>query len=113
MAYAKKQHFSEDLQQLAALMKVLSHPARLAILQLLAEKKECICGELVHNLPLAQSTVSQHLHELKQAGLIQGEIEGVKICYCLNWENIELLDQLTENFIAGIILKKTDNTSCS
>ncbi|MCX7744005.1 MAG: metalloregulator ArsR/SmtB family transcription factor [Flavobacteriales bacterium] len=112
MAYTKKQYFSEDLQQLAALMKVLSHPARLAILQLLAEKKECICGELVHNLPLAQSTVSQHLRELKQAGLIQGEIEGVKICYCLNWENIERLDQLTEKFIAAIIRKKPENTCC-
>lgn len=112
MAYTKKQHFSEDLQQLAALMKVLSHPARLAILQLLAEKKECICGELVHNLPLAQSTVSQHLRELKKAGLIQGEIEGVKTCYCLNWENIEHLDQLTEKFIAAIIRKKPDNACC-
>lgn len=113
MALSKKQNFSADLQQLAALMKVLSHPARLAIIQLLAEKKECICGELVLNLPLAQSTVSQHLRELKEAGLIQGEVEGVKTCYCLNWENIEQLYTLTEKFLAAVIRKKPDNTCCS
>ena len=113
MALSKKQNFSPDLQQLAAFMKVLSHPARLAIIQLLAEKKECICGELVHNLPLAQSTVSQHLRELKEAGLIQGEVEGVKTCYCLNCDNIEQLNTLTENFLAAVIRKKPDNTCCS
>lgn len=112
MALSKKQNFSADLQQLAALMKVLSHPARLAIIQLLAEKKECICGELVLNLPLAQSTVSQHLRELKEAGLVEGEVEGPKTCYCLNWKNIEQLNILTEKFLAAIIQKKPDNICC-
>jgi len=69
---------------LAELAKALSHPVRIRILQLLAEKNVCICGELVDLLPLSQATVSQHLKELKRVALIKGEIEGPKTCYCLN-----------------------------
>lgn len=66
----------------------LSHPARIAILKAIAERNSCICGEIVEVLPLAQSTVSQHLKELKNAGLIQGTVEGVKSCYCIDWDNL-------------------------
>ncbi len=82
----KKTHFSEDTQKVARVFKALSHPARIEILQVLAEKQQCICGEIVEILPLAQSTVSQHLKELKEVGLIKGEIDGAKSCYCINWE---------------------------
>ncbi|HMU71074.1 MAG TPA: metalloregulator ArsR/SmtB family transcription factor [Chitinophagales bacterium] len=69
--------------QLADIAKALSHPARIAILKVLSDG-QCICGDIVDRLPLAQSTVSQHLKELKSAGLIKGEIDGPRVCYCLN-----------------------------
>lgn len=84
MAINKKEEFDFIDQELAAFAKAISHPARVAILKVLAEKKSCICGEIVEVLPLAQSTVSQHLKELKRAGLIQGTISGPKSCYCIN-----------------------------
>lgn len=89
MALHKKEEFSEKEQSLAAFAKALSHPARIAILKVLADRNECICGEIVEALPLAQSTVSQHLKELKNAGLIKGTIEGPKTCYCINWETLQ------------------------
>ncbi|HMO40951.1 MAG TPA: metalloregulator ArsR/SmtB family transcription factor [Saprospiraceae bacterium] len=89
MAINKSAEFSEELIQLAEFAKALAHPARIAILQTLAEKQMCICGEIVEVLPLAQATVSQHLKELKNAGLITGEIEGKKSCYCINWDALE------------------------
>lgn len=70
--------------ELARIAKALGHPARVAIVRFLAEKRTCYCGEIVRELPLAQSTVSQHLRELKQAGLIQGAIDGKRVCYCLD-----------------------------
>ena len=85
----KKQEFDAPLIEFAEFAKVMSHPARIAILKTLAEKQMCICGEIVEVLPLAQSTVSQHLKELKNMGLIKGEIEGAKSCYCLDWEQLE------------------------
>lgn len=71
-------------RELAALAKAVGHPARVAILRLLARKNACVCGEIVDELPLAQSTVSQHLKVLKRAGLIQGEVDGPRICYCVD-----------------------------
>jgi ArsR family transcriptional regulator, arsenate/arsenite/antimonite-responsive transcriptional repressor len=91
MAINKSEKFTTEEQELAVFAKALSHPARIAILKVLAEKNGCICGEIVEILPLAQSTVSQHLKELKDAGLIKGEIDGAKSCYCINWQNIEKL----------------------
>jgi len=91
MAITKSEQFTLEEQSLAAFAKAISHPARIAILKVLAEKNECICGEIVTILPLAQSTVSQHLRELKNAGLIKGTIDGAKSCYCINWQNIEKL----------------------
>lgn len=89
MAEKKLENFTAEEQELAVFAKALSHPARIAILKVLAAKNECICGEIVEVLPLAQSTVSQHLKELKIAGLIKGEVSGPKSCYCINWSSIE------------------------
>ena len=89
MAFHKKEEFSTKEQSLAAFAKAVSHPARIAILGVLAKKNECICGEIVEILPLAQSTVSQHLKELKNAGLINGETDGPRSCYCINWKAFE------------------------
>jgi ArsR family transcriptional regulator, arsenate/arsenite/antimonite-responsive transcriptional repressor len=84
MATSKREEFTSEELQLADIAKALSHPARIKILKILAEKNVCICGDIVEILPLAQATVSQHLKELKRVGLIQGEIEGPKTCYCLS-----------------------------
>ena len=84
MARAKKDQFGNELEGLATMAKALAHPVRIEILKILAARDVCICGEIVAKLPLSQSTVSQHLKELKQAGLISGEIEGPRTCYCLN-----------------------------
>ncbi len=92
MAYSKKNEFSPTEIRVAALAKALSHPARIAILQLLISKKSCICGDIVEELPLSQSTVSQHLKELKKVGLIQGDIDGPRVCYCVNlqtWQEMQ------------------------
>ncbi len=89
MAIHKKESFTQKEQDLAAFAKALSHPARIAILKVLAQRNECICGEIVDVLPLAQSTVSQHLKELKNAGLIDGNIVGPRSCYCINWKAFE------------------------
>ena len=89
MAINKKSEFSPEDQLLADFAKVLSHPARIAILKVLAQKGVCICGEIVEVLPLAQSTVSQHLKDMKAAGLITGEVEGTKSCYCIDWNALK------------------------
>ena len=84
MAFHKKEEFTQQEQDLAAFAKAMAHPARIAILKVLAQRNECVCGEIVGLLPLAQSTVSQHLKELKNIGLIQGTIEGTSVCYCID-----------------------------
>ncbi|MDX2045975.1 MAG: metalloregulator ArsR/SmtB family transcription factor [Chitinophagaceae bacterium] len=89
MAVHKKEEFTQKEQDMAAFAKALAHPARIAILKVLAQRNECICGEIVEILPLAQSTVSQHLKELKNAGLIDGTIDGPRSCYCINWKTFE------------------------
>jgi len=89
MAEAKNEQFSPEEQQLAKIAKALAHPARIKILQILAEIDACMVGDMVELLPLSQSTVSQHLKELKNAGLIRGEIEGPKRCYCLHPDAIQ------------------------
>ena len=86
MAFSKAHEFSQDEIKLAELAKAISHPARIKILNILNKNKTCITGELVEMLPLSQATVSQHLKELRDAGLITGEIDGPRMCYCLNSE---------------------------
>lgn len=102
MAINKKELFDDIDIQLAEMAKSLSHPARVKILRILAEKNTCICGEIVEILPLAQSTVSQHLLELKRAGLVKGTIDGVKSCYCIDWENFKKLEHFLQNFVSNI-----------
>ena len=80
--------FAPELIELADLAKVLGHPARLRIVQILAARDTCICGDIVDRLPLAQATVSQHLKELKRVGLVSGEISGPRTCYCLDLEAV-------------------------
>ncbi|UOG73809.1 metalloregulator ArsR/SmtB family transcription factor [Hymenobacter tibetensis] len=97
MTYAKTAVFTDEQQQLARVAKALAHPARVAIIQLLASKKTCISGDIAAELPLSRTTVSQHLQELKALGLIRGEIDGLTVCYCLN---TELLRQVQQQFSA-------------
>jgi ArsR family transcriptional regulator, arsenate/arsenite/antimonite-responsive transcriptional repressor len=89
MANNKPEEFTKEELELADILKALSHPARIKILKILAHMDVCVCGEIVDILPLAQATVSQHLKELKRVGLIKGEIEGPKTCYCINTESIQ------------------------
>jgi len=89
MALAKTEEFTKTDTWLADIAKALSHPARIRILKILTEMNICMCGDIVELLPLSQSTVSQHLKELKRVGLIQGEIEGPKVCYCVNNQTLQ------------------------
>lgn len=89
MALSKTDQFREDDAWMAEVAKALSHPARIQILEILADRNSCICGEIVDSLPLCQSSVSQHLKELKRVGFIKGEIEGPKISYYLDKEMVE------------------------
>lgn len=98
MTTNKKTAFDASDQELAMLAKALAHPARIAILKELACRQSCICGEIVEVLPLAQSTVSQHLKELKDAGLVQGTIDGVKSCYCIDNESFKRVELLFKDF---------------
>lgn len=84
MGLSKTEEFTKSQNEIAALAKALGHPARVAILQFLAVQKACVCGDIVNELPLSQSTVSQHLKELKKVGLIKGDIEGPSVCYCVD-----------------------------
>ncbi|MCW3466447.1 ArsR/SmtB family transcription factor [Chitinophaga nivalis] len=84
MGATKSDLFTQQQNELANMAKALAHPARIAILQYLVKKNACVCGDLVEELGLAQATTSQHLKELKIAGLIQGTIEGASVCYCIN-----------------------------
>lgn len=84
MGTSKKEEFTVKENKIAAYAKALAHPARIAILQVLIKRNSCICGDIVEELPLSQSTVSQHLKELKEAGLIKGDIDGKKVCYCID-----------------------------
>ena len=89
MAQAKNEAFAPESIRLAAAARALAHPGRLRLLEVIASRNACVCGDLVDLMPLAQSTVSQHLRELKEAGLIRGLIAGPRTCYCLDHENIE------------------------
>ena len=92
MGLTKSEIFTEEQNDIAKIAKVLGHPARVAILQHLFKINSCICGDLVDVIGLAQPTISQHLKELKNVGIIKGTIEGTSICYCIdskNWKNIQ------------------------
>lgn len=109
MGATKSYGFTQKDNKLARYGKALAHPARIAILKLLAGRQACVCGDIVDELPLSQSTVSQHLKELKEAGLIKGEIEGAKVCYCID----EKEWRIAQNFINQLFDSyKTGSTCC-
>ena len=105
MGVTKALVFTEEQYRIAELVKALAHPARIAIIQHLLKEKSCVCGDLVEVLPLAQATVSQHLKELKQIGLIKGEINPPRVCYCINepvWEEAKaVFDAIFQNDVSG------------
>lgn len=106
MGTSKTDQFTPADIRLAAIAKALAHPARVAIIKVLIAKQACICGDIVDELPLSQSTVSQHLKELKAAGLIKGDIDGVKVCYCIDmdvWSQAQdMLNQLFDSNTSAI-----------
>ncbi len=97
-----EQRDSNALVKLAAACKALSHPARLTILQTLAQRGSCICGEIVDVMPLSQATVSQHLKVLKDSGLITGVVDGPRSCYCINYANVEELRAALERLFGAL-----------
>jgi DNA-binding transcriptional ArsR family regulator len=107
MGVSKTTNFTTEQNELAVLLKALGHPARVAIMQFLVKQTSCICGDIVDVVPLAQPTISQHLKELKSVGLIQGTISGNSICYCVNPERIEFLQQAL-----GMFLPVKNETKC-
>ena len=108
MGASKTDHFTDEQNQIATLAKALGHPARVAILNHLAKVNACICGDIVNELPLAQPTVSQHLKELKNAGLIQGSIEGNSVCYCIDSQGLLKLSE----YFAGIARQIEQKNEC-
>ncbi|WP_428234936.1 ArsR/SmtB family transcription factor [Gracilimonas sp.] len=109
MALTKAQLFDEKQVKAAEFAKALAHPARIAILEILAKRNTCICGDITEELPLAQSTVSQHLKALKSAGIIKGEIDGVRTCYCLDEDNVAELKSVMESLLKDLT---TQNPNC-
>lgn len=106
MGITKTEHFTTTQNELAILAKAMGHPARIAIIEYLLKTESCICGDIVNELPLAQPTVSQHLKELKNAGLIKGNIEGNAICYCLNEEGFNKLKGFFETITTYLTTKE-------
>ncbi|MCM5529057.1 helix-turn-helix transcriptional regulator [Parasegetibacter sp. NRK P23] len=104
MGITKTDLFTKKQNEIASMAKALGHPARIAILQYLVRKNACVCGDLVDELGLAQATTSQHLKELKNAGLIQGTIEGVSVCYCINPKVWNEYRELFSSFFADVTL---------
>jgi predicted transcriptional regulator len=100
MGSTKTEMYTSRQNELASLLKAIAHPARIAILERLMVANTCICGDLVGELGLAQATISQHLKELKTAGLIQGSVEGTSICYCINPETWNLLQNQLSVFFS-------------
>ncbi len=110
MGASKSDHFTEKQNAMALMAKALGHPARIAILEYLLKVDSCICGDIVDELPLAQPTISQHLKELKSAGIIKGSIEGNSICYCINEKALEKIQSYFGNILKT--LEKKKSTCC-
>jgi ArsR family transcriptional regulator, arsenate/arsenite/antimonite-responsive transcriptional repressor len=102
MGLSKKESFTARQNRIADLAKALAHPARIAILEFLAGQTACVCGDIVEELPLSQATVSQHLAELKRIGLIKGEIEGPRVCYCIDQKAWTDAKQLLSQFLIDV-----------
>ncbi|NJB81909.1 ArsR/SmtB family transcription factor [Wenyingzhuangia aestuarii] len=99
MGLIKTEKFSKEQNEIALIAKVIGHPARVAILQHLFKINACVCGDLVDEIGLAQSTISQHLKELKHMGLIKGNVEGTSVCYCIDTENWSKMKQIMSQFL--------------
>lgn len=99
MGLAKTEMFSDKQNTISSFAKAFGHPARVAILQHLFKIKACVCGDLVNEIGLAQPTISQHLRELKLLGLIQGNVEGTSVCYCINKENWGKMKEIVSEFL--------------
>jgi len=110
MGLTKSGHYTTKQNQLAVLLKAIAHPARIAIIEYLLKKEECICNDLVNHLPLSQPTVSQHLKELKNAGIIKGSIEGTSVCYCLDEKSMATIENYFS--IMNNKLKQTKSNCC-
>lgn len=110
MGATKTDYFTGTQNAMATLLKAVGHPARIAILEYLMKVDTCICGDIVNELPLSQPTVSQHLKELKSAGWIKGTIEGNAICYCIDEEAIERLQEYFADISSTLSAKR--NTCC-
>ena len=108
MGATKTDHFTDKQNSIATLIKALGHPARIAIIEYLMKVDDCICGDIVNELPLSQPTVSQHLKELKTAGLIKGNIEGNAICYCIDEKTINKI----QDYFANISVKLQKKRNC-
>ena len=106
MGLTKTEIFSDKQNRLALMMKALAHPARIAIIQQLIKTNACICGDLVEELGLAQATISQHLKELKNAGLIKGTIEGTSVCYCIDEKAWKQCAKEFESFFVAYVEKE-------
>jgi DNA-binding transcriptional ArsR family regulator len=113
MAQAKLDNFDVKNKKISEFAKALAHPARIAILKKLAESDTCVCGEIVEGLPLAQSTVSQHLKELQRCGLITGETVGPKSCYCIAWEQVDEFFELLDALSSELQQHNTNGCDCS
>jgi len=99
MGVSKTENFTEQQNEIALFAKVFGHPARVAILQHLFKIKTCVCGDLVDEIKLAQPTISQHLKELKNLGLIKGNVEGTRVCYCIHPENWTAMKDVMHQFL--------------
>ncbi len=108
MGATKADFFTVEENHIAKMLKALGHPARIAIIEYLMKVNTCISGDIVNELPLAQPTISQHLKELKSAGLIKGTVEGTAICYCIDSEGIEFIKKYFERIFIKINEIKTD-----
>lgn len=106
MGTTKKDHFTPWQNEIAMIAKALGHPARISIIEYLLKVKTCICNDIVNELPLAQPTISQHLKELKNAGLIKGNINGNAICYCVDENALLKLQTYFTEMLAGVDQKK-------
>jgi ArsR family transcriptional regulator len=109
MGLVKTEIFSDEQNEIALFAKVFGHPARVAILQHLFKIDTCVCGDLVHKIGLAQPTISQHLKELKQLGLIKGSIEGTRVCYCIHTKNWTKMKRVFLQFLNQDI---SENSCC-
>ena len=112
MGITKSEIFTDEQNQLAAIAKVIGHPARVAILQHLIKENSCICGDLVDEIGLAQPTISQHLKELKKIGILQGSIEGTSVCYCINKEVLSEIQEMFSEFWDSFQDNSTATKSC-